>query len=126
LVADKETKMRESMKIMSLNWFAYSFSYYMTQFLVVCVLALALVLSVWLPIQGKSGFGSVLVFAISTLAFGMSLLSLSMWISTLFSDAKLSATIGQLLVVFPSSIAMAVIAKNIAINFPSIIAKEPV
>jgi hypothetical protein len=40
-----------------------------------------------------------------------------MWISTLFSDAKLSASIGQLLIIFPSSIAMAAIINHVAKEF---------
>jgi len=43
--------MRESMKIMSLNWFAYSFSYYLSQFIAVFVLASVLFFSVWLPVK---------------------------------------------------------------------------
>jgi len=110
--------MRESMKIMSLNWFAYSFSYYLSQFIAVFVLASVLFFSVWLPVKSEAGeYGNAWAFALGTLLFGMSLLSFSMWISTLFTDAKLSSTIGQLLIIFPSSITMAVIISNISTRF---------
>ena len=46
--------MRESMKIMSMNWFSYSFSYYLSQFTSVLVLAAVLFFSVWLPVKNDA------------------------------------------------------------------------
>jgi hypothetical protein len=96
LVADKETKMRETMKIMSLNSGAYSLSYYFSQFIMVIVVSLILFLCLWLPMNGvetpgdfEKGSEAALIFAV--LLFGCSLLSMSMMISAFFTDSKLSS-----------------------------------
>jgi ABC-type multidrug transport system fused ATPase/permease subunit len=121
LVVDKETKMREAMRIMSLNSGAYSISYWVSQFIMVAISTVILVLALWLPINNAEipeDFlaGSVTTLIFSVLLFGSALLSVSMTISSLFTDSKLSAQVGPLVLLFPSSIAMAIIISKLAPN----------
>ena len=129
LVADKETKMRETMKIMSLNQMAYSFSYYVSQLFLTLLMSVILFLAIWLPINSLEGQNiSVLIFIGSwyhmlcgTLLFGMALQSMSMALSSMFTDSKLSAQVGPLLLLFPSSLSMVFIIKAIADRFTAVV-----
>ena len=86
------------MKIMSMNSGAYSLSYWISQFIFVTIMSVIIFLALWLPTKGMElpndynfVFGSGLILGTAVLLFGSALLSVSMMISSFFTDSKLSA-----------------------------------
>jgi hypothetical protein len=90
-VIDKETKMKESLKIMSLGRVPYSLSYFFSQglfvFFVTCVMTLAYLFTYTNPVQ-QSPRSFHLFFSI--LLYGFALISIALCLTTLFTDSKLS------------------------------------
>ncbi len=112
LVTDKESGMRESLKIMSLNRWAYAMSFYLSQ-LVFTVFTTLVIFGVYIGIiNGRTSLPNErismcqdspasLFFAL--LLFGSGLLTMTMSISTVFTDSKLSVQIGTFLLFLPVS-----------------------
>jgi hypothetical protein len=105
-VKDKETKMRESLKIMSMGQGPYTLSYILVQGVFSCFTSVILYFSIVffaapeghaeLKIDNTPLLGALLLF-------GMNLLALSMAMSTLFSDSKLAVQVGTMLILLPST-----------------------
>lgn len=112
LVTDKESGMRESLKIMSLNRWAYAMSFYLSQS-VFTVFTTLVVFGVYIGIiNGRTDLPNErismcqdspasLFFAL--LLFGLGLLAMTMLISTIFTDSKLSVQMGTFLLFLPVS-----------------------
>ena len=93
VVYDKESRMRETLRIMSLGKIPYMLGYYLTQgffafFTSVC-LFYAMHFAVTEP-DGNSPLGDPTSLLIGLILYGQSLVALSMALSTLFTDSKLS------------------------------------
>jgi hypothetical protein len=78
-------------------------------------------MAIYLPTHGVEmpnwfSVGSISGLIFAVLLFACSLLSMSMTISSLFTDSKLSAQVGPLMLLFPSSIAMAIVVSKLAPN----------
>lgn len=105
VVVDKETKMLETLKIMSMSRSAYTFSYFISQGLFVIltgtIVSLGFIFSYGNP-MGDSAPVSVLF--LGTILFGLALMSLSMVLSTIFTDSKLSAQVGMFIILLPTSV----------------------
>lgn len=122
------------MKIMSLNQFAYSFSYYVSQLLLTLIMSVILFLAIWLPVNSLEGENEkVTVFIgdwynllLGTVFFGMGLMSMAMALSTIFTDSKLSSQVGPLMLLFPSSLSMVFIIKAIADRFTDVIVHQQI
>lgn len=104
MVSDKESKMRETLKIMGLSRTAYGTSYLLMQGLITLVSAVILWLAIVLPIQfsgndfnyltiiaSTRGKCSVLPLFFAILMFGLNINGFAQVISTLFSDSKLAS-----------------------------------
>lgn len=104
MVSDKETKMRETLKIMGLSRTAYGTSYLLMQGLITLLSAVILWLAIVLPIQfsgndfnyltiiaSTRGKCSVLPLFFAILLFGLNINGFAQVISTLFSDSKLAS-----------------------------------
>lgn len=112
MVEDKQTKMRETLRLMSLSPWAYAVSYFLFQ--TVFAIASALIMTVCcfgriqlfpeppVPIDGVDStntrsikfFFCAALFCIANIPFSMAL-------STLFTDSKVANSIGGLIVIIP-------------------------
>lgn len=94
MVADRETKMRETLKIMGLSRVAYGFSYIVMQGLLALLSSFIVIFALYWPIRDEtqyvsfvaSNFGhmSILYVFLAVLLYGLSLLTLAQVLSTLF------------------------------------------
>lgn len=99
MVIDKETKMRETLKIMSMKTGAYGLSYFLTQ--VIFTIFIAIVLTVVFTIKSFVSSGDAFTLFIILMFQGISMLFMSMVITTLFRDSKLSVQLGSLILSLP-------------------------
>ena len=105
MVVDKETKMLESLKIMSTSRTAYTLSYFISQGLFVFLTALIVSLGFNFAYGNPAGDSApVYVLFLGTILFGLALMSLSMALGTIFTDSKLSAQVGMFLILLPTSV----------------------
>jgi hypothetical protein len=100
MVIDKETKMRETLRIMSMSRGAYTMSYFLTQS---CFsFCSGVILSICFALHGSTENNIKLLLSVTCLGFA--LVAMSMALSTCFTDSKLSAQLGMTLIVLPTSI----------------------
>lgn len=108
--------MRETLKIMSMSRGAYTLSYFLTQGLF-CLFS-AIFVSVgmeWTYSNPENiGSGPKVLFGCIFL-FGLALISLSMALTTLFTDSKLSPQVGMYLLLLPTSIYFYVMTNRMSI-----------
>lgn len=102
MVLDKQTKMRETLKIMSMKTGAYGLSYFLSQ--VFFVVFTTIVFAIMFVATDTITLGDGLIMALALLLQGFSLLLFSMSISTLFSDPRLSVQLGSLLIFLPMTL----------------------
>ena len=103
-VVDKETKMRETLRIMSMRSSVYGLSYFITQaifslFTTLIVTLTFCMLRLFSPVEA-------LLFFISLIFYGLSMIFKSMALSTLFSDSKVAGQIGSLVLIAPMALFM--------------------
>jgi hypothetical protein len=91
--------MRETLRIMSMKSGAYGLSYFLTQ--VIITIFTAIVLSIVFSIKSFIPSGEGFVLFIILLLQGISMLFMSMIITTLFRDSKLSVQMGSLILTLP-------------------------
>jgi energy-converting hydrogenase Eha subunit A len=91
LVIDKETKMRESLKIMSASRLTYSLSFFLAQsiFSVIVALIFSIPQVMTMPDPLRMS-GSPLSMILGTIMLGFALNAQAMAISTIFTDSKLA------------------------------------
>ena len=99
MVIDKETKMKESLKILSLKTGAYALSYFATQ--AIFSLMTAILITAVYAIQKYIISTMIVPFFIVCILFGFTLIFYSMVLTTMFSDSKLSTQIGSLALIMP-------------------------
>lgn len=105
VVVDKESKMRETLKIMSASRTAYTLSYFLTQgfFVVLSSLFVCFGMLWTYNNTGSIGAGPKVLFG-AVILFGFGLISIAMALTTLFTDSKLSPQVGMYLLLLPTSI----------------------
>ena len=97
--------MLESLKIMSASRTAYTLSYFISQGLFVVLTGLIVSLGFNFAYSNPVGSSApVYVLFLGTILFGLALMSLSMVLSTVFTDSKLSAQVGMFILLLPTSI----------------------
>lgn len=100
LVQDKETKLRETIRIMGISRIAYSMSYVVSHGIVsiftAAVFSMFVCLNGWMFPNDNAGafFVLMILTAFGTLTFSMAL-------SAFFSDAKLASQVGSILLFLP-------------------------
>lgn len=106
--------MLETLKIMSTSRIAYTMGYFISQgifvILTAVIVSLGFNFSYSNPV-GDSAPVSVLFFGV--IMFGLALMSLSMVLSTVFTDSKLSAQVGMFFILLPSSIFLFCISQRL-------------
>jgi ABC-2 family transporter protein len=99
MVIDKETKMRETLKILSMRTSAYGLSYFFSQLVFIAIISLLMTIT-YLAMKYLSGGDSILFFLVM-LIHGISMTFFSMALTTIFSDSKISVQLGSLALVLP-------------------------
>ena len=102
LVNDKESKMRETLRIMSLSRVSYSLSYFVMQGLV-SILSSVIMCSWVVNITYYFPDGGIYYMLVCIL-FGLANISFTMALSTLFADSKLADQFGGLLLILPTAL----------------------
>jgi hypothetical protein len=103
-VVDKETKMRETLRIMSMRSSVYGLSYFITQ--AIFSLFTTLIVTLTFCMLRLFSPGEALLFFISLIFYGLSMIFKSMALSTLFSDSKVAGQIGSLVLIAPMALFM--------------------
>jgi len=123
MVSDKESKMRETLKIMGLSTNAYAISYILMQGILALISTLIFIIALLVPmypgkfgtyvffIASKFGHLSVLYLFLAVFFFGLSLLCLAQVMSTWFSDAKLASQLGPTIMILPTSLSLLVLVE---------------
>jgi putative exporter of polyketide antibiotics len=99
IVRDKETKARETLKIMSMKRSAYMWSYFIVQSVFVAITSIILTAAFLLPLKYKSNEEPVYLTAVldnpfslflALFLFGEALVAMSLAFSTMFQDSKIA------------------------------------
>jgi len=109
LVWDKESKMRETLKIMSLDRWAYALSYWITQSFFATLTAVSLFAGYYFAVNSEGvietkSLRQNLSLVGGLILFGLNMVSMSMALSTLFGDSKFSTYAGMLLMFLPAAL----------------------
>ena len=99
MVIDKETKMRETLRIMSMKTGAYGLSFFCTE--LIFTLITAIILTIIYGAKGIVNGAAIIPLFFIMLLLGIGMLFMSMVITTLFRDSKLSVQIGSLILSLP-------------------------
>ena len=103
-VVDKETKMRETMRIMSMRSSVYGLSYFITQ--AIFSLFTALIVTIAFGLLKFFSAQDGVIFFITLALYGLSMIFKALALSTLFSDSKVASQIGSLILLGPMSLMM--------------------
>mmetsp|Transcript_69592 Transcript_69592/g.96655 ORF Transcript_69592/g.96655 Transcript_69592/m.96655 type:complete len:242 (+) Transcript_69592:60-785(+) len=115
MVVDKEIKMKETLKIMSMKKAPYAFHYFFGQGIATLISSAAVTIILGLFLE-KIEVGSFWELFFCLLLLGLGLNSLAMTMSTFFGDHRLSTQVGPLLLFLPSSIVIYCIASDAGPN----------
>ena len=112
-VAEKENKMRETLRIMSLSRVSYMLANFSSEACHACVSSMALFYGYMIPMWVTPQYeGSIIyqenpqVLLIALIFNGLSLVSLSLAMSTLFFDSKVASQIGMFILFLPCCVFM--------------------
>lgn len=103
-VVDKETKMKETLKILSMRPSIYGLSYFLMQALF--SMFTTIIVTLTLCLLGFFTFKEFLLFFIAVMFYGLAMIFKSMAISTLFSDSKVAGQLGSLILIAPLALFM--------------------
>jgi hypothetical protein len=97
VVLDKETKMRESMKIMSLSEINYAMGFFFSEAILTTFISVALTIGMTRFIS----WSSVPLFFLALELLGLNLICMSLVLTNFFTDSKLSVLLGSLILSIP-------------------------
>lgn len=115
MVVDKEIKMLETLRIMSMKKLPYALHFWVGQGIATLISCLAVTFMLYLYLQDIR-VGSFYTLFLTLLLLGFGLNSLAMTISAFFEDHRLSTQVGPLLLFLPSSIVIYCLASNAGPN----------
>lgn len=106
MVRDRETKMKESLKIMGLNKYMYALSFMIQRGIWVTLTCFIITLMTYIYNSDFIGFGQAiqLFFAVWLLAMGN--IGASLVVQNFFSDSKLAAICAPFMLFLPTGVAM--------------------
>ena len=110
IVSEKESKARESMKMMGLNDFSYWLSWWVYYFIIVTIISALVILILSFNVLKYSNVGLVFLFF---WIYGLSLFGLAVFLQAFFSKARIAAISGTLVYFGTSFI-------NVAVSDPSV------
>ena len=106
MVVEKESKMKETLKILSLRTGAYGLSFFFTQVLFSLFTALLVTVTFW--VTGSLAGSQVFPFMVATLVYSMAFIFYTMFLTTFFSDSRLATQIGSLALILPMAFFIAI------------------
>lgn len=113
VVSEKETKARESMKMMGLNDFSYWLSWFVYYTIIVTVISVLVILVLSINVLKYSNRGIVFLFF---WIYGMSLFGLAVFLQSFFSKSRVAAITGTLVYFGTSFINVAVADQSVKQN----------
>jgi hypothetical protein len=111
MVVDKETKMKESLRIMSMRSAAYGLSYFLTQLIFLFFIS-AMLMGLFVYMKFIA-VGDIFPFLCAMLLNGISQTFLAMSLTTLFSDSKISVQLGSLILFIPAALFIGLLNKDV-------------
>lgn len=117
LVKDKETKMKENLKIMGVSQLSYALSYFIVQGMVSVFVSLVMAYFISTNEVIFPAGGDGLQFAIILVILALANTCFSMTFSTLFADSKLGQMVGGFLIILPFTVFLSfVVGTNLIID----------
>ena len=116
MVTERETRMKESLKIMGLNKWMYPLSFMVQRGLWLAFTCLCFTTMIYIFNTDVFGFGDFLAIYFSTWLLGLGNLSLCMVLQNLFSDAKMASFLAIFIIFGPVSLALIAIVKADPVN----------
>jgi ATP-binding cassette, subfamily A (ABC1), member 3 len=110
IVSEKETKARESMKMMGLNDFSYWLSWFVYYTVIVTLISVLVIIVLSFNVLKYSNRGLVFLFF---WVYGMSLFGLAILLQAFFSKARVAAITGTLVYFGTSFVNVAVADKSV-------------
>ena len=110
MVRDRETKMKETLKIIGLESWIYSLSFLVQQSFWLIFPCLSVALSIYFLNVDLLNFGSIVVLFFQFWFYSLGMLSFTMMISNFFSSSKLVTMILSFIFFIPTGIAMSSLA----------------
>jgi hypothetical protein len=105
VVYEKEMKMKETMKIMSLRTLPYGMTFFISQTFFTILASVMITIAFYIK---KMFVGDkIMPFYFTVLLFGMAITSFSLTLTAFFSDSKLSTQIGSLVILIPMAVFLA-------------------
>ena len=103
IVEEKQSKMRETLRMMSLTSFNYSLSFFVT--LSISAILAGAIFGIGLlgsdDVFPDHGYTGSIMFGLSVILYGLGQIPFLMSISTFFSDSKLANQIGGMIMLIP-------------------------
>lgn len=113
IVRDKETKVRETLRIMGMRRLPYMAAYFAAQGIFSTLTSIILVAAFYLPVRFSSNWSSnamfelwqhpVLLF-VAIFLFGLAMIAMTLACSTLFHDSKIAGQISFFIIFLPLSL----------------------
>ena len=126
--------MRETLRIMSLDRWAYALSYFLKQGIFAVFTSIVLFLSFYFSMtvdlgKGNEGidknFRQYYTLFFGFVLFGLNIVALAMVLSAFFTDSKLSTQIGIFLMFLPTSLFFYSIISVLADSLSAVVAQKP-
>ena len=104
MVKDKESKMRETLKIMGLSGSVYALSYMCYQCAITVITSLFLTLGTCFFAEGAVSVGSGILLFLATWLLSCGFIGMSLILQNFFQSSKLAPMAGPLILFLPTSI----------------------
>ena len=106
MTKDRETRMKESLKIMGLQPWIYSLSFLVQRTLWMILTTFFVCFFIWLLNSETYSFGVIMKLFLALLFFGMGMLSFTMFAQNFFKDPKLATMVMPFLFFIPTGMSM--------------------
>ena len=106
MVRDRETKMKESLRIMGLNKYMYALSFLVQRGIWTTMTCLIMAIMTYALNSDQIGFGAAIALFLALWLLALDFLALSLFIQNFFSNPKLAAVCAPFLFFLPTGVAM--------------------
>ena len=119
LVRDRETKMKESLRIMGLNKYMYALSYLVQRAIWTTLTCFIIVLMTYLLNSDLISFGQAIQLFFAVWLLAVDNLGLSLFVSNFFKDPKLAGICAPFLLFLPTGVALLCIITPVTTGEPN-------
>ena len=106
MVRDRETKMKESLRIMGLNKYMYALSFLVQRGIWTTMTCLIMAIMTYVMNSDTIGFGAAIQLFLALWLLALDFLALSIFIQNFFNNPKLAAVCAPFLFFLPTGVAM--------------------